>query len=450
MVSIWRQVLGREQIGIGENFFEIGGHSLRASAMASAVSKELNVDVRIGDIFRTSTIKALSNLIQNKEISSYKLITPADEREYYPQSSAQKLLFIQNQMNPQDKTYNMPKGYFINGELDRNRFELAFKSLISRHESLRTSFHWMTGEPVQRIHQDVEFEIDYWQADLDGVGSIVSEFVRPFSLDQAPLLRVGLIRLSEQRHMMLYDLHHIIADGLSMEILEREFIEIYHGKVLEPLRLQYKDFSEWQRNVFLNEQVAKQERFWLNRFSSEIPKLALPTDYPRPSYKSYEGDQVGFILDEKTTMSLKQLSLETETTLYMVLLSAFTILLSKISGQEDIVVGTPVAGRTHVDLANIMGIMINNICMRNLVDKDKIFMEFLKEIRQNTIEAYDNQTFPFEMLVEKLGVTAEPSRSVLFDAMFGLNSNLYSNSEHDTSNIEFIPSAVGNGTPSII
>ncbi|RIE00823.1 hypothetical protein D3H35_26955 [Cohnella faecalis] len=215
---------------------------------------------------------------------------------------------------------------------------------------------------------------------------------------------------------------------------------------MEPLRLQYKDFSEWQRNVFLNEQVAKQERFWLNRFSSEIPKLALPTDYPRPSYKSYEGDQVGFILDEKTTMSLKQLSLETETTLYMVLLSAFTILLSKISGQEDIVVGTPVAGRTHVDLANIMGIMINNICMRNLVDKDKIFMEFLKEIRQNTIEAYDNQTFPFEMLVEKLGVTAEPSRSVLFDAMFGLNSNLYSNSEHDTSNIEFIPSAVGNGT----
>ncbi|RIE00825.1 hypothetical protein D3H35_26965 [Cohnella faecalis] len=137
-------MLGREQIGIGENFFEIGGHSLRASAMASAVSKELNVDVRIGDIFRTSTIKALSNLIQNKEISSYKLITPADEREYYPQSSAQKLLFIQNQMNPQDKTYNMPKGYFINGELDRNRFELAFKSLISRHESLRTSFHWMT------------------------------------------------------------------------------------------------------------------------------------------------------------------------------------------------------------------------------------------------------------------------------------------------------------------
>ncbi|NIM12784.1 MAG: amino acid adenylation domain-containing protein [Candidatus Aminicenantes bacterium] len=432
VVEIWSEILGIEAnaISIKANFFELGGHSLKAAALSAHLHKILGVNVPLGKIFQNPTVQELAAFINKAEKEKYTAIEPVEKKEYYPMSSAQKRLYVLQELEPGNTTYNIP--YVLSGEnIHIPRLEHAFKQLISRHESLKTSFRMLGEEPVQKIHDQVEFEIEYFDltTEAEGTGGkihhsslIIQNFLRAFDLSKSPLIRVGLIKLEQKKCTLMLEMHHIISDGTSMTIFVNEFRAFYQGKELPSLNIHYKDYSQWQHNVKNRESLEKQEAFWLKQFEDNISVLNLPLDYPRPAAQSFEGDRVEFSLTPEETKHLKEVALAEDLTLYMMILAIFDILLSRLSGQEDIIVGTPVAGRNHPDLKPIIGMFVNTLALRNYPLGEKTFKQFLKEIRKQTLEAFENQEYPFEELVEKVPVARDTSRNPFFDVMFVLQN----------------------------
>ncbi|MED1910401.1 non-ribosomal peptide synthetase [Brevibacillus laterosporus] len=422
LVQIWKEVLGLSVIGVKDNFFDIGGHSLRATHLVSKIYKELNQNLPLRDVFQYPTIEQMAEILIGREKIAYTSIPIIEERAYYPVSSAQKRLYILSQLIGGEISYNMPDVVKIDGELDKERLEIAFRKLISRHETLRTSFELVNGEPIQRVHQNVDFAIEYAQANEEELEAYIQGFVRPFDLEQAPLLRVGLVEKEKDRHILMFDMHHIISDGVSLGILIQEFISLYGGEELSPLRIQYKDYAIWQREGVQSEEIKRQEAYWLEVFHGEIPVLDLPTDYVRPAMQSFEGSTLEFVIDQKSRDGLRQIAAQTGSTLYMVLLAAYSTLLHKYTGQEDVIVGTPIAGRSHPDLEPIIGMFVNTLSIRTYPVGEKTFYEFVQEVKDTALGAYENQNYPFEELVDKLDVNRDLSRNPLFDTMFELKN----------------------------
>ena len=473
LAALWADVLGidKNTIGIDDNFFGLGGHSLKATVLAANIHRELKVKIPLAEIFRTPFIRGLAEFIKSKARDIFLAIEPVEKKDYYLLSSAQKRLYILYRMDKESITYNMPQVIRFAGQWEKKELQGYFQGLIRRHESFRTSFHIKTTQPVQRVHDAVEFEIEYYDVQVTGEGNrcrweqdqsevfaggsrcftgrffqkappwspkaIIKNFIRPFDLSRAPLLRVGLIKLphtptalrghpsqegKKDWYLLMVDMHHIISDGVSEDILVKDFLTLYDAKELTPLRLQYKDFSQWQNREKLKETLKPQQQFWLKQLTGEMPVLNLPYDYPRPAVQSFEGSTVGFILERETTNELKRLALEAGATIYMVLLALYNILLSKITWQEDIIVGTPIAGRRHADLGQIIGMFVNTLVMRNYPAGEQTFKQLLESVKKRTLETFDNQDFQFEELVEQVSVTRAPSRNPLFDVMLVLET----------------------------
>ncbi|WP_047478576.1 non-ribosomal peptide synthetase, partial [Bacillus siamensis] len=432
---------------IRDHFFERGGHSLKATALVSRIAKEFGVQVPLQDIFARPTVEELASVIQDLEESPYEAIQPAKTQDTYPVSSAQKRMYVLQQLEDGGVGYNMPAVLELTGPLDRGRLEETFRQLVERHESLRTSFETgHDGEPVQRIHDSVTFQLDEAES--------ADAFVRPFCLEEAPLFRAALVKESDERHLLLTDMHHIISDGVSVNTLIKEFGELYAGRPLAPMRLQYKDYAVWQRSFQEKEGYQKQEAYWLKRLEGELPVLELPADKPRPAVRSFAGGNVSCTLDAETASGLHRIARDHGSTLYMVLLAAYNTLLARLSGQEDIIVGSPIAGRPHKDLEPILGMFVNTLAIRTEPKGDKRFTDYLAEVRQAALEAYEHQDYPFEELVERLGVQRDMSRNPLFDAMFilqnmereeinlaGLKASRSEHTEHDVSSFDLTLSA---------
>ncbi|MCU0289179.1 MAG: amino acid adenylation domain-containing protein, partial [Acidobacteria bacterium] len=425
LAKIWSEVLDQISIGIDDNFFQLGGHSLKATILVSKIHKAFQVNVPLTEIFKTPTIRNLSNYIKASAKETYLSIEPVEKKAYYSLSSAQKRLYVLYQMDQQGIGYNIPSFLVLTGEVDKEKLEQTFRLLISHHESLRTSFHMINNEPVQKIHDEVEFEIEYKDFATDKHGqtlTFLKNFIISFDLSKAPLLRVGLLKEKGDRHILMVDMHHIISDGTSMNNLIKNFMALYQGKELPGLRINYKDFSNWQNGEKKAESLKNQEEYWLNEFAGEVPGLELPTDYPRPTVQSFEGNRISFEVDKEMTEVLKALTLKTETTLYMLLLALYTVFLSKITGQEEIVVGSPIAGRRHVDLEEIIGMFVNTLAIRNYPLGAKPFSHFLQEVKEKNLKAFENQDYQYEDLVEKVALTRDTSRNPLFDTMFVLQN----------------------------
>ncbi|WP_396278709.1 bacitracin non-ribosomal peptide synthetase BacC [Bacillus paralicheniformis] len=437
LVSIWEDVLGIENIGISHNFFELGGHSLKAAALTAKLHKEMKIEVPLRQIFETPTIKDIGDFIESMKESPYASITQAEEKEYYALSSAQRRLYILNQIEPGGLSYNMPFAMKIAGDFDVDRFEDAFRQLIERHEALRTAFVVVDGEPVQKIEKEVDFKVKYGRLGQDRLEEKIKAFIKPFALEKAPLLRVEVLKASGDEHVLMFDMHHIISDGVSMAIFTRELAELYEGKTLQPLTIQYKDFSEWQKLFYQKDEIKRQEDYWLNVFQGEVPVLNLPADEKRPQKRSIEGDIVQFEIDGETSAMLNKLAKENGATMYMLLLAGYTTLLAKYTGQEDIVVGSPIAGRHHSDLKHVIGVFINTLAMRNHPKGDMPFADYLKEVKETALKAYENQDYPFDELVEKLDVKRDMSRHPLFDTMLVLQN--FDGDEADIDGLIFQP-----------
>ncbi|MFA8435575.1 MAG: amino acid adenylation domain-containing protein [Marinifilaceae bacterium] len=365
---------------------------------------------------RDEIIAVLKNTQYEKEF----LIEAIEHRDYYNLSSAQKRLYLLQQLNPEAITYNMPYVIPLRKEVRKESIQKIVDQLLARHESLRTSFELLGENPVQRIHDRVDCKLESYCIEQSAEQRLRQEFVRPFDLAHAPLLRAALVEIRGKGQLLVIDMHHIVSDGVSSNILEHEFRTLYLGSTLPPLKLNYKDYSEWQQTVQRQKRIKAQETYWLKRFAGELPVLNLAADYVRPVMQSHEGSTVSFVLNETETESLKRLAREQDLTLYMSLFSAFCILLSRLSGQESIVVGTPVAGRSHTDVEGIVGMFVNTLAIRNEVKGRDTLRTFLATLWTNTLEAYQHQDYPFEDLVEQLGVERDTSRNPVFDVLFNL------------------------------
>ncbi|MEC1406796.1 fengycin non-ribosomal peptide synthetase FenC [Bacillus halotolerans] len=421
--QLWEEVLKSGPVGIHDNFFDRGGHSLKATALVSRIAKEFGVQVPLKDVFAHPTVEGLASVISEGTESPYEAIKPAEKRETYPVSSAQKRMYVLQQLEDGGTGYNMPAVLELEGKLDLTRMEAVFKKLIKRHESLRTSFTTdADGEPVQRIHDEVPFTFRTSVLGGQTEQEAAAAFIQPFELSQAPLFRAGVVKVSDGRHLLLVDMHHIISDGVSVNTLIREFGELYANQELPALHIQYKDYAVWQEAFKKGDTYKTQEAYWLKQLEGELPVLDLPADYARPPVRSFAGDQVSFMLDQELTAGLHKLARENGSTLYMVLLAAYTAILARLSGQEDIIVGSPIAGRPHKDLEPILGMFVNTLALRTRPEGGKPFTQFLQEVRETALEAYEHQDYPFEELVDKLGVTRDMSRNPVFDAMFILQN----------------------------
>ena len=419
--KIWSEILkiNKDHISINKSFFELGGHSLRATVLTNKIFKEFNVEISLQQIFKNQDIRSLSKLICEAEKSQYSPIEKAELRAYYPLSSAQKRLYFLYEFDRLSTAYNGRVVTTLEGVVNKERLHRTFQKLISRHEILRSSFWLVNGEPVQKVSQrQVDFKINYFKASDAEAQTIVQEFVKPFDLQVASLMRVGLIRIASKKYILIVDMHHIIGDGASQEILVRDFIALYNGEKLPELKLQYKDFSVWQQEKTQQKTISAQRDFWISQFSEKFEPLDLPKDFARPLINTYAGSSIDFEINVEETTKLKSIAEMEGATMFMVMLSIYNIFLSKLTNQDDIVIGVPVAGRDHPDLENSIGMFVNTLPLRNYPKDTFHFKEFLANVKSGALACFENQSYPYEELLEALKIERNTSRNPLFDLMF--------------------------------
>ncbi|MGD2088933.1 MAG: amino acid adenylation domain-containing protein [Candidatus Aminicenantes bacterium] len=457
LVQTWKTRFGYDQIGVQDDFLQLGGDSLKAVTIISDLHKQLKVEIPLPVFFSNLTIEKLAQYVDQSGTGSYTSIPPVEVQDYYVLSPAQRRLYVLQQLDKESTAYNVTQAVVIEGNLDKEKLEAVLQYMVQRHECFRTSFILVETEPVQRVHPpaDIDFTVEYYDLAAEEVGpggqildafhghspknqelkakSCIHSFIRPFDLSLAPLLRLGIIELphppappghhpsqegKEQKYILVVDQHHIISDGSSSLVFVNEIAALYEGKNLPLPRVQYKDYARWLNRPHQQAALEKQKNYWLQQFQDEIPVLNLPLDYPRPEVQSFEGTTLRFDISKEETTAVKNLAAEQGTTLFALLLAAFSLLLSKISTQEDIVTGTPIAGRRHADLEAIIGMFVNTLALRNYPGGELQFVDFLRQIKENTLKAFENQDYPFEELVEQLPVNRVVSRNPLFDVVF--------------------------------
>ncbi|QEM12506.1 amino acid adenylation domain-containing protein [Mucilaginibacter rubeus] len=425
LVSLWGEVLKLDAgvIGIHQSFFELGGNSLRAMTMISKIVKRLQVKLSLQQAFIHDTIHTLAKVIDNTDKTSYVAIERAPEKPYYATTPVQKSLYFLNEYDTEFLAYNMPRVVKMEGSLDKAKLIKVIETLIARHEVFRTGFVLIDKEPVQIVHKDIKFEVQIFKANsYEETQQFLIGMIKPFDLTKPPLIRAGLVEVNENEHYLMVDIHHIVFDGISSGIMIRDFANLYNEEALPELRLQYKDFADWQNSLDQQLVKEKQRNFWKNEFSGGIPVLNLPTDYNRPLIRSHEGKTVDFNLSPDETKTVKALAEKQGTTLFMVLLSAYYILLSKITGQDDIVVGTTTGGRNHDDLQQMLGMFLSSLPLRNKPQASLQYNEFLKKVKKQTLECFENQGFDFSMTLDFGDVQRDMSQNALFNVVFMLHN----------------------------
>ncbi|HRY31959.1 MAG TPA: amino acid adenylation domain-containing protein [Bacteroidales bacterium] len=418
LASLWEQILGVDSVGAGDDFFKLGGHSLKAVLLQARIRKEYGINLSLQNIFHHAVLSDLAALMDSSTREDYPKITHLPDREYYPASAAQKRLFIVNQMENIGITYNIPIVTLLEGEADQARLSAALDTMAERHEILRTSFEVRDGEIVQVVHPGARIKRIYQEAENSDPAKLIRDFIRPFDLETAPLFRAGLIRISRESCLFILDFHHIIFDGGSTEVFMDELWELYKGKKLPRKKLQYRDYAGWQQKMAASGLYGKQQAYWIRQFEGEIPVLNMETDFPRASTLSFEGARFRVEADATLASGLKDLAMEEGVTLFMVLLSAYAILLTKYTGQEDLVIGIPSSGRTVPELQRMIGMFVNSLPVRIRPEGEMSIHSLLGEVKTLVLEASDKQDYQLDSLIEKLGITRDPSRNPLFDVMF--------------------------------
>jgi len=419
LAALFEQILGVRQIGIHDHFFERGGHSLKAMTLVSRIHREMNIDIPLNEIFLRPTVHELADFMDQAEYNLFRSIPRAPEQTYYPVSSAQRRMYmVQHIQDTATTAYNIPLLFEMKGHLDPARLNSALQRLIARHESLRTSFHMIDGQLMQHIHENISWEMEIYEIAAAEQQMMLPSFIRPFELSQAPLIRAGLFRFGQDHHLLLLDMHHTISDGVSTSILFEDLLKLYEGEVLPELALQYKDYAVWQQSEMGRLKWEEHKQYWMQQLNGELPVMELPTDYPRPAIQDYSGALWKFHIDKELHSQMQQLCLDQGVTLHMLMLAVFQLMLSKYTNQQDIITGAPIAGRSHADVQSIPGMFVNMLALRTRPAPELVFTDYLAQCRETILEAYTHSDYPFEELVEQLGLQRDVSRHPLFDVLF--------------------------------
>ncbi|MEL6969054.1 MAG: amino acid adenylation domain-containing protein [Bacteroidota bacterium] len=427
LVAIWQELLQVEKVGIRDNFFDLGGHSLLATRLLNKVRQRFSGAISLRAVFENPTIAGLAEQLSYQD---YSPIPRSPQMPSYPLSSSQKRLWILSQDTDGQRAYSIPGVFKLRGQLDKEQLSAAFKVVIQRHESLRTGFvQDDSGEvsqfiiPAEQVRFRVE-EAGYIAAEDLDYQAFLAEL--SFSLDEAPLLRAKLIEVGEQSYVLVIVVHHLIADGWSIEILGRDLMMSYNSlvagqtRVLPELTIQYKDFVFWQTGR--EQQLKTQQAYWLTQLGGELPVLDFPTYASRPAFKTYRGASITHAFSGTLTEELEQMATEQNATLFMVLLAAINGLLFRYTGNRDIILGTPVAGRQHPDLEHQIGLYLNTIAVRTPIEPAASFRSLVEVQKSVLLAGYDHQDYPFDQLVNELNPPRDTSRSPLFDVLVVLQN----------------------------
>ncbi|SHM51676.1 surfactin family lipopeptide synthetase A [Anaerosporobacter mobilis DSM 15930] len=410
----FEEILKLNNVGINESFFELGGHSIGVGILVNMIEEKVQIRLLNKDIFKEKTPARIAALLEQGKKVSYNPITKVEKQEYYPITSPQQRLFMVAQMDETGIAYNLPCVYKVNGLLDKLRVQEALEDIVQRNEIFRTCFHIINGETMAHIKEKEEICLTFMNLEMNRIDDIMLTFNRPFNLNKDPLMRVLIGYTADNTSIVFLNFHHIIMDGISMNIFWREFTRLYNGEKPTSSDIQFKDYAAWIRK----EEFIHENLYWRERLSTEVEPFNLPVDYQRPALQSFEGRSISEYMSIDNVDNIHELAKKTGCTDFMIYMSALMLLLSKYSGQEDILIGSVVSGRTHKDLESIMGMFVNTIIYRGHCKENHSYLDFLFELQQQCIEVYDNQRLPFEQIVALSGVKRELSHNPLYDVMF--------------------------------
>ncbi|HKV10311.1 MAG TPA: amino acid adenylation domain-containing protein, partial [Thermoanaerobaculia bacterium] len=432
LAGIWAEVLGLEKVGADDHFFELGGHSLLATQVMSRLRGAFGVELPLRDLFMAPRLSDLAARIEGAGAQPLAPpLVPVSREGDLPLSFAQQRLWFIDQLEPGSPLYNMPVALRVEGPLDAAVLAQSLGEIVQRHEALRTVFAAPQGTPVQVIRPAEPFELPVvdlsGRPDAEALALAREEAARPFDLARGPLLRGLLLRLGETDHVVVLTVHHIASDGWSMGILVREVAALYGGSPLPPLPVQYADFAAWQRSWLQGPVLEQEIAFWRNQLAGLPPVLELPTDRPRPAAQSYRGA----VRPVRLAQSLEALARQEGATLFMVLLAGFQALLGRWSGQDDLAVGSPVAGRNRVETEGLIGFFVNTLVLRGDLSGTPTFRELLGRVRETALAAYLHQDVPFEKLVEELAPERSLAHTPLFQVVLVLQNTPFEDLEID-------------------
>lgn len=394
-----------------------------------------NIDKNILDQLQRRKTELVNYLGRKRKQHEIPVISNAHG---YALSSSQQRIWTQSQLEDVNAAYHIPAVFVLEGNLDRARLGAAFNELIGRHEILRTVFgEDEEGNAKQYVLNDIQFEVAYKETAYKGISELVQgDFEKPFDLERGPLLRASLYQLSTEKWVFVYVMHHIISDGWSMGVVVKELLMLYQATALQPLRIQYKDYAAWQRSQLSDGVLRQQKNYWLQQLSGKLPVLELPLDKPRPAVKTYNGGIIRKKFSHDLIAALKAFNQQQGSTLFMSLLAAVNALLYKYTGQQDIIIGSPIAGRDHAELDDQIGFYINTLAIRSRFSSDDSFSKLLENVKAVALGAYDHQLYPFDALAEDLGVRRDVSRSLLFDVMLVLQNTEAANEVKNVAGIQ--------------
>ncbi|MEG4111235.1 MULTISPECIES: amino acid adenylation domain-containing protein [unclassified Microcoleus] len=464
LAGIWSEVLRLEWVGIHDNFFELGGHSLLATQVISRVREAFGVELPLHTLFEEPTLAGLAKSVETASRAEEKgslqglPISLISREGDLPLSFAQQRLWFLDQLMSGTPLYNLPNALGLKGSLNVTALEQSLSEIVRRHEALRTTFSAVNGQPIQVIHPAVTLllpivdlrELPETEREVEAQRLATEEAQRPFDLVNQQLFRVKLLHLAEEEHLLLLTMHHIVSDGWSLGVFMGELTALYEAfsteksSPLPELPIQYADFAAWQNEWLVGEVLEVQLNYWKRHLGGQLPVLDLPTDRPRPPVQTYRGARQSLELPKKSSDALKALSQQEGVTLFMTLLAVFQILLYRYTGQEDVIVGSPIANRNRVEVEGLIGFFVNTLVLRTELSGEPSFRELLGRVREVALGAYAHQDLPFEKLVEELQLERDLSRNPLFQVMFVLQNAPISALEF--RGLSLTPLEVHNGT----
>ncbi|ETT44840.1 non-ribosomal peptide synthetase [Paenibacillus sp. FSL H7-689] len=421
LVDISIEIIGISTLKIQDSFFETGGNSIDVIRLTAEVNRSFEVDISIGEVFALQTLEKIAESIERRERKTMPPISRTGKKKHYAVSSAQKRMLLVHEMDGVGCAYNNVTMVRFEGELDTVRLESAFRRLIQKYDILRTSFHFQYGEYVQKVHESVSIKLEIVKLQAhESMDSThwLGQFVRPFQLDKPELMRCMLVQSHENQFLLLVDLHHIITDGISQVLLLNEVFDIYDkDTALVPL-VQYRDFAEWEQGILYSEHMLPKEEFWLSMHASLASELNLPYDYKRGELQSFNGNALTQRIPEHLTVILRKRAQEVGTTAFTLLFMTFKLLMAKYSGNDDLIVGTLVNGRTKAETETMLGLFANILPIKSYPNKLKPINAYLNEMKDLLIQALSHHEYPFEKLVHKLDFVNQVNRNPMFDTMF--------------------------------
>ena len=440
LLALWERLLKREGLGRNHDFFAEGGHSLLALQLLSQVVKNWSVRFTLSDVFAYPVLAEMAAFIDGQAVEVQAAITPVAKADHYPVSPTQRRLWIVETLEEGDVSYIVPASYSVVGDLKPEALKKAVHSLVERHESLRTNFIEVAGEPHMVVHEDASRGYHFEFADLSAHAQpeeqallhIAQETNHTFSLTDGPLVRVKLLQLAPQEYRLALTFHHIISDGWSTDRFGVELMQAYHAwstgnaPVFSVLPYQFKDYASWINERVHGEAVEASRQYWKNQYKDDVPVLELPSDFPRPKQQRHRGRSVHSLMDRQMVDRIEKMAKRYHATPYMFLLAVFKTLLMRYTRQTDFSVGVLVAGRDLAGLEEQQGFFVNTLPIRSVVTPEQDFITFLDRIKQQLLEAFAHQQYPFEQIVSDLQLPRDTNRSPIFDVLLGFQPKMHS------------------------